>query len=240
MNKTMRISVTTFDTFQEYLDAESTAEQNLEYEKKGWTEDNFIEKRDEFVASKKQALIDRIKGVFVESDAMRRGTQFHDWVLGDLPIDEFKTKYISVEQDVIQDIPKYWMSEDFVKKARAVVPPFDDRITEYKIEHQFEIECINEPFTIVGKADYVMPLYVGELKTTSWFDFERYLNSWQWRFYLHIFGVEQVKYHVFELSYSNELKKIEEFDFCAYPTLVSDLKGIIQGLYEFAKENNCL
>jgi hypothetical protein len=219
----MRISVTTFDTYQKYLDAEDYAIQSLDYQRKGWTEENFTEKRNKFIADAKQTLIDRLKGVFFESDAMKRGTEFHEAVLGESPIENCG-----------------WLAPDICKQARAVIPPFEDRINEFKTTCLFELDGVENPITVVGKADYLMPLFVGELKTTGWYDFNTYESSWQWRFYLHLFGVDIVKYHVFELGYKNELKKIENFEFCVYPSLMSDLKNVVQGLYDFAKENNCL
>ena len=88
--------------------------------------------------------------------------------------------------------------------------PFEVKITKiYKIGDE-EVE-------VVAKVDQLYGNHIIENKTCwGMFDFERYFNSCQWKYYLDIFEAERVYYNVFCLSDKVggiELRNIEQFSF---------------------------
>lgn len=55
------------------------------------------------------------------------------------------------------------------------------------------------PLRVTGQVDGLLGKVVVDHKTTSRFDAERYLEGYQWRFYLDIFGADVFRWNVFEI-----------------------------------------
>lgn len=80
---------------------------------------------------------------------------------------------------------------------------------------------------VVSKADHLLGAHLSEFKTTtSTFNFEKYAESYQWRYMLDAFEAMLVTYHVFLLDdHGNgvvELRGIETFNLFPYPALHDD------------------
>lgn len=86
---------------------------------------------------------------------------------------------------------------------------------------------------VVAKADQLIGARLVEHKTTSsTFNFEKYAESYQWRFMVDIFEPALVTYHVFELDdHGNgvaELKQIHSFNLFPYPDLHHDCQALVR------------
>jgi hypothetical protein len=53
---------------------------------------------------------------------------------------------------------------------------------------------------VSGKADGVLGKTVIDHKTTSRIDFDRYLEGYQWRFYLELFGADEFCWNLFQIT----------------------------------------
>jgi hypothetical protein len=66
----------------------------------------------------------------------------------------------------------------------------------------FEVRSEREydGWIVIAKLDQIIGTRINENKTTTkYFDFEKYAESCQWRFYLDIFGASAITYNVFEI-----------------------------------------
>ena len=86
--------------------------------------------------------------------------------------------------------------------------------------------------TVVAKADQIVGAQIGEWKTTtSTFAFEKYAQSYQWRFELDIFGAALATYHVFELEdHENgvaRVRGIHTFNLFPYAELHQDCCNLL-------------
>ena len=89
-----------------------------------------------------------------------------------------------------------------------------------------------------GVVDGLSGTHGYEIKTTKAIKFERYQDSWQWRAYLHMTGLDQFHYHVFRVQYgAKEASAImdgyearvrvaehEQMRFYRYPEMENDLR----------------
>ncbi len=84
--------------------------------------------------------------------------------------------------------------------------------------------------TVVGKADHIVGTHIDEYKTTKNFDADKYLESYQWRFLLDIFGAKSLMYHVASVSPSDEdviIRDIASMPVYPYPALHDDCCGLL-------------
>src|SRR5690606_28161709 len=56
--------------------------------------------------------------------------------------------------------------------------------------------------TLVGKVDAIHGKRIDDHKFTAKFDPDRYLDSYQWRVYLEIFGADVFRWNIFEANES--------------------------------------
>lgn len=102
----------------------------------------------------------------------------------------------------------------------------------------FEAKAVKRygPHEVSSKADHLVGAYLSEYKTTlSSFDFDKYAQSYQWRFMADTFLPSRITYRVFCLSEGAngviELRGIESFDLYPYPELTRDCFALVR---EFA------
>ncbi|MGN6313206.1 MAG: hypothetical protein ACTHMO_05520 [Rhodanobacteraceae bacterium] len=96
------------------------------------------------------------------------------------------------------------------------------------------------PIVISSRVDVLDGKRVEDHKTTGRFDPDRFLNGYQWRFYLDIFEADLFRWNVFEMR---ELKPkvYEVFNFhrleqCRYPALAMDCRDLAEDLAAFVRE----
>jgi hypothetical protein len=54
--------------------------------------------------------------------------------------------------------------------------------------------------TVTGKVDCLEGRLIADHKTTSKVDIDRYMEGYQWRYYLDIFGADVFRWHLFEIK----------------------------------------
>lgn len=91
---------------------------------------------------------------------------------------------------------------------------------------------------VVSKADQIVGAHLKEHKTTaSTFNFDKYAESYQWRFMLDSFEALLVTYHVFLLDdHQNgvvEVKGIETFNFFPYADLHQDCCALLARFVDY-------
>lgn len=95
------------------------------------------------------------------------------------------------------------------------------------------------PLQVTGQVDGLHGKVVMDHKTTARFDAERYLDGYQWRFYLDLFGADVFRWNVFEIR---EIKPLV-YEVCdpqyltayRYPGLHADCVRLAAEFYEFAR-----
>lgn len=98
------------------------------------------------------------------------------------------------------------------------------------------------PIVISGQVDQIEGKRIEDHKTTGRFDPERYLNGYQWRLYLDIFGADHFRWNVFEISETCEPKqyavhdahRLEQF---RYPALAEDCQRLVERFARFVRQN---
>lgn len=137
-------------------------------------------------------FVDGIKHRTPPSIKMRAGTQFHCAIQG-IPCE--------------QDERIIFLDED-IQEAKTKVDARSD-IFEYKIRKRFNTP--HGEIFVTGVADHIVGNVVHEFKTTySNFNYERYADSIQWMAYCNLFGVEEVRYQVWQLSEPDDECPIEK------------------------------
>lgn len=91
---------------------------------------------------------------------------------------------------------------DFTVNAHVQLPP----LRELKTEMTFPVD--GAEVTLVGKADGTAGKVVHDQKLTERFDPEKYLDSYQWRAYLTMFGADTFVYDVFVGKYEKQRGEI--------------------------------
>lgn len=107
----------------------------------------------------------------------------------------------------------------------------DDHFTLNAMDYRFDILCevdLQLPalrevpmsreygqLLVKGRVDALQGHIVDEIKTTEQFDADRYMKSYQWRFYLDIPDANQFNFHVFQMSQ----RKDKEYEVYGYHKL---------------------
>lgn len=111
-------------------------------------------------------------------------------------------------------------------------------LREIKAEKVYTID--GRPIVVVGKVDTLDAGTVEDHKTTGRFDAERFMDSYQWRFYLDIFNAWRFRWNVFEMAEQTEprlykvfaLHRLEQF---RYREMQADCLRLLRDFVEFAQ-----
>lgn len=111
-------------------------------------------------------------------------------------------------------------------------------IRELKATKDYIIDGV--AVTLVGKVDALQGLTVVDHKTTSRFDAEKFMDSFQWRAYLDIFEADHFRWNVFEMAELPEPRCYRVFGFhpldqFRYPALRSDVVRELRRFVGFAR-----
>ena len=176
-------------------------------------------------------LLKRIRGEFVPSRYMDLGSAFHDI------LEKAEERYIK-DRKVFKARNGIEFDEDIISRCYKAIN--HEAVFEVKTSKVYDVN--NEPVEVVAKADQILGNYIYENKTCwGMFDFERYLNSCQWKFYLDIFEADRVFYNVFCLydkANGIELRNIEQFSFNGYPDIENDINYLLHAFLEFIHSRN--
>jgi len=94
------------------------------------------------------------------------------------------------------------------------------------------------PYTVVSKADQIVGAHLIEHKTTwSTFSFDKYAESYQWRYMVEAFQPLAVSYYVFSLGEERDgsivLRDINTFRLYPYPELHHDCAALVDRFAEY-------
>lgn len=114
-------------------------------------------------------------------------------------------------------------------------------IRECKATQDYQIDgCL---VTLVGKVDAIHGLRVDDHKFTSRYDAERFLNSYQWRVYLDIFGADEFRWNVFEGRQDTSdpqryvIYNVHQLTTHRYPGMEEDVRRAVRTFLGFARQH---
>ena len=97
------------------------------------------------------------------------------------------------------------------------------------------------PLQVTGQVDGLHGKRVEDHKTTERFDAERYLEGYQWRYYLDLFGADVFCWNVFEIREVKPLvyhvADVQVLTEYRYPGMHRDCERLAAAYYEFAREH---
>ncbi len=96
--------------------------------------------------------------------------------------------------------------------------------------------------TSTGRVDAIDGLRVDDHKSTARYEPEHYLDGWQWRFYLDIFGADLFRWNIFEIAMTDDplvwdVRAAHRLEQRRYPELHADCRRVAQELAEFAAKH---
>lgn len=110
-------------------------------------------------------------------------------------------------------------------------------IREMKATATYEIE--DATVTLVGKVDAIHGRKVFDHKFTARFDADRYLDSYQWRIYLDLFGADTFQWNIFvaiESAPRNYLiRDFHNLTMHRYPGMRADVERALADFVRFAR-----
>lgn len=170
-------------------------------------------------------LISRLRREAPPNRAMAMGTAWHS-ILEQPPEDELA----AVERDGFNFLVEC--------EAEIALP----QIREIRAEKTYLIDGIE--VTLTGGCDGITGNVVTDHKLTARPDPEKYLDSYQWRAYLDIYGADVFEYILYHALDRGEdkgnqviIKDVAPFRFYRYPNMHDDLIVGIREFVEFAREH---
>lgn len=111
-------------------------------------------------------------------------------------------------------------------------------IREMKATREYVVSaCV---VTLVGKVDAIHGKRVDDHKFTSRYDAERFLDSYQWRIYLDVFGADEFRWNVFEGRevgpQTYVITAVHPLRMHRYPRLRDDIELALMEFVEFARQ----
>lgn len=96
------------------------------------------------------------------------------------------------------------------------------------------------PLQVTGCVDILIGKRVEDHKTTSRFDAERYIEGYQWRFYLDLFGADVFRWNVFEIREIKpmvfEVSDPQFLEQHRYPGMHRDCERLASEFYELMSQ----
>jgi len=161
---------------------------------------------------------------------MQLGTAFHS-------ILENPTECYSIDKDVyIADGIEY--QGEIIRRCIEFLPTSTTAIAELKETKIYDLG--GELVEVVGKVDSIDGLIITEYKT-CWggFNFDKYYESCQWKFYIDIFGAMAVNYNVFCFYDSKrsgiQLKSVERFVMPVYHGMNQHIELLLKQFVDYIK-----
>lgn len=94
--------------------------------------------------------------------------------------------------------------------------------------------------TVVGKVDALHGKRIDDHKFTARYDAERFLDSYQWRIYLHIFGADEFRWNIFEGRETGPrsylITAVHPLTMHRYPGMDRDVARAVSEFVEFARK----
>lgn len=129
-------------------------------------------------------------------------------------------------------------SDGFTFKIASSLEIALTAIREIKAAVPFVVD--GTEITLVGKVDAWEGLRIEDHKTTfDSFDPEKYINTYQWRFYLRMFDCSEFRWNVWRLKEARsgaiEVVNLDRFSVFRYPELEADCDAALREFVEFAR-----
>lgn len=173
-----------------------------------------------------ETLLSRLYGLEEPSEAMQAGTAFHKC----LELSQSGLIADRMEHDGFV----FTFEGDFI----LVLP----EIRELRAHKVFMVD--GEPIVITGQVDAIEGRRIDDTKTTGNFSPDRYLDGYQWRLYLSIFGANHFRWNVFEIAnLADDPPKqyrvrnhhtLEQF---RYPGMEDDCQALVERFARFVREH---
>lgn len=167
-----------------------------------------------------EALLSRLRGETEPSQAMLAGTAFHALL-----------ECASVGDEIT----------DAEQGGFRFVVEVDADIALAPIREVRANKLYSPGITISGQLDVLDGHRIEDHKTTGRFDPDRYLDGYQWRYYLDIFGADVFRWNVFEMReiepkvyLIHQFHRLEQH---RYPGLHADCQRLAEDLHGFAAEH---
>lgn len=103
-----------------------------------------------------------------------------------------------------------------------------------------------KPIVISGQLDAIVGKRIEDHKTTARFDADRYLDGWQWRLYLDIFGADVFRWNVFEIDAVDappeggivyEVRALHMLHQYRYPEMGADCQALVERFASFVRQH---
>lgn len=167
-------------------------------------------------------LIARLKHLMPSSEAMEAGTALHKALELAVPGD-----HKGLEAD--------GFTFAFDTEAEVDLPA----IREMKATRDYLVDDVT--VTLVGKVDGIHGKRVDDHKFTAKFDPDRYLESFQWRSYLEIFGADTFRWNIFEAREDAPryyvIRNVHRLQMDRYPGLGEDVERELREFVLFARDH---
>ena len=93
--------------------------------------------------------------------------------------------------------------------------------------------------TLSGVCDIMNGLEIIDVKTTANYNYDKYANSWQWKSYLEMFGLNKFKYFIAEIKDGSEIlvKDLHIIELYRYDNMLNELNEFVAMFKEFIVAN---
>lgn len=168
-----------------------------------------------------EPLLAQLRRELPPTEGMRAGRAFHKALElaepGEVGVFEAEGYRFEVEADLEIDIPV---------------------VRELKSTREYVVDGV--PVTLVGVVDAMHGRRVDDHKGTTRFDAERFLDSYQWRIYLEIFGADVFRWNVFEWDERAPrvyvIRAVHPLTMYRYPGMADDVMRELRAFVDFARE----
>lgn len=167
-------------------------------------------------------LIARLKHLMPSSEAMEAGTALHKALETAEPGDH-------------KGFTADGFTFSFETDAEIDLPP----MREFKATREYVIGDVT--VTLVGKVDGIHGKRIDDHKFTAQFDPDRYLDSYQWRSYLEVFGADSFRWNIFEARESAPknyiIRNVHKLTMHRYPGIGNDVAREVGEFVGFARDH---
>lgn len=116
-----------------------------------------------------------------------------------------------------------------------------DAVIELPSIREIRAERRYGDLVVSGKADGVFGRIVIDHKTTSKIDFDRYLEGYQWRFYLELFGADEFCWNLFQITETAartyRVAPPQMLKMPRYPEIAHDCEDLAGEYLDFANQH---
>jgi hypothetical protein len=141
-----------------------------------------------------EALIETIKGIFKGNDKTRTGEAFHKLIEGEFTSDE-----------------KHYYTQGIAFTKEQAQPAFGYKQQHLRMVHEVPVRRVykvgEHTIQVSGRVDGLEGITVRDAKTKyRAIDWQEYMDSLQWRFYLNMLDLNVFYYDVFEVRGFGQLE----------------------------------